>query len=86
MSTNQPIRWNFTLDYIPETAKWRVSFNARNWPPIFNKEEQEFLELDACVAWLKIKQEEFNEGIDKYLKKLRQRTSTQLKTVLEMKD
>jgi hypothetical protein len=86
MSTNQPIRWNFTLDYIPETAKWRVSFNARVYRPIFNKEETEFTDLDACVAWLKIKKEEFDQGIDVYLKKLRLRTQSQLKTVLEMKD
>jgi hypothetical protein len=63
-----------------------VSFNARVWPPIFNKEEQEFTTIDACVAWLKTKQVEFDEGIDIYLKKLRMRTSNQLKTVLEMQD
>jgi hypothetical protein len=74
MEQNQPIRWNFTLEYIPETAKWRVSFNACVWPPIFNKEEQEFTTIDACVAWLKTKQVEFDEGIDIYLKKLRMRT------------
>jgi len=85
MSTNQPIRWNFTLDFIPENAKWRVSFNARVWPPIFNKEEQEFTDMDACVAWLKTKRAEFDLGIDPYLKKLRQRTQSNLEKVLEMK-
>ena len=85
MSTKQPIRWSYNIDYIPESAKWRVAFNARVWPPIFNKEDQEFTTLDACVAWLKTKEAEFKEGIDLYLKKLRQRTQSKLNTVLELK-
>lgn len=74
------INWIWKIEFA--NGKWTATFDAYNYPTIFNREIKEFGEYKTAFLWFETKMAEFNRGIDDYTRQLKEQNKILMKAIV----
>lgn len=79
--TQTEINWCWRIEYA--NGKWQASFDAYNYPTIFNRESKEFQDYKTAFLWFETKLAEFKRGIDDYTRQLKDQNLLLMQQITE---